>query len=324
MRVGAIDIGSNSIRLLVADIPEGARADGAVVTVARAGEACRLGKGLSETGRIEEDMAERAADLASRFVRRAKALHAVRTVAAGTAALRTASNGAEVAELIGRKSGVQVRILSGDEEAQLVYRPVMLGLGRNVRNSSSVVFDVGGGSTEVVSGVGERPGRWASLPVGAVSLTEKHLRDDPPSGQQMDALAEEVRALLMHHCAYMPSVAPVLAGVGGTITALAMLDRGASTYDPDALEGWAIGEPRFRELAGRITRTPLEERRRWPAVGEGRADILVAGVGIVGALIARFPSSGLVCSTQGLRYGLARDAAESAGHHGPEGSPIGR
>lgn len=317
MRVAAIDIGSNSIRLLVAEVPA-AKQLTTLVTVARAGEPCRLGRGLGETGRIRADTAERAADLAAQFAQRARGLGASRLVVAATAALRSAANGEEVAALISARCGEPVRVLTGEEEAQLMFRAVVSGLGRSVKSSSCVVFDLGGGSTEVVSGVGDRPGRWTSLPFGAVSLTEKHLHSNPPDPGEIDALRTEVRDQLMQKCAYMPELAPVLAGVGGTVTVLAMLDRELKSYDPMRLEGWGITRERVAELCRRICATTQEERRRWPAMGEGRADIVVAGVLVVAELLERFPSPMLICSTQGLRYGLVRMAAEGPD---PAGAP---
>src|SRR5205085_2354093 len=100
------------------------------------------------------------------------------------------------------------------------------------RRSQCVVFDLGGGSTEVVSGLGLEPGRWTSLPVGAVNLTERHLHSDPPDLDEIAALESHVREHLMHDCALFPERAPLLAGVGGTITVLASLDRGITVYDP--------------------------------------------------------------------------------------------
>jgi exopolyphosphatase/guanosine-5'-triphosphate,3'-diphosphate pyrophosphatase len=214
---------------------------------------------------------------------------------------------------IGQRAGIPVRILSGDEEARAVYEAVTLGLGRVAASSAAVVFDIGGGSTEVVSGVGKMPGRWASLPFGAVSLTEMFLGSNPPSPSDLAELDEHVARQLMHHCASMPAEAPILAGVGGTITVLAMLDREIVTYDPGLLEGWRIGGDRLSRLVDRIQRSTDRERRLWPAMGEGRADIVVAGCRVTQALVRRFPSSALICSTQGLRYGLARLAASAEG-----------
>jgi exopolyphosphatase / guanosine-5'-triphosphate,3'-diphosphate pyrophosphatase len=311
MRVAAIDIGSNSIRLLVAEVGE--RPGGITVdALARAGEICRLARGLDKSGAIEEAAAQRAGNLAAEFVRRARSLGAQHIIVGATAAIRSARNGASIADIIGRQAGVPVRILSGDEEARLVYRSVILGLGRSASRSACVAFDIGGGSTEVVSGVGASAGRWASLPFGAVSLTERHLHSDPPAREEIDALSSEVRSIIMHGCALMPSRVPLLVGVGGTVTVLASMDRGLSSYDPVLLEGWCIRPARLASLVEQLAGSRHEERRGRQIIGEGRADIVVAGALVVALLSERFPSAGLICSTQGLRYGLVRMAAEEA------------
>lgn len=309
MRVAAIDIGSNSIRLLVADVDERGGPDGALDTVARAGEICRLARGLGRAGAIEADLAQRVGGLAAGYVRRARSLGAKHIVIGATAAIRNASNGAEVAGIVERRSGLPVRILTGEDEAQLVYRSVVLGLGRTAARSACIVFDIGGGSTEVVSGVGSQTGRWASLPFGAVSLTERFLHSDPPDAAEILALESEVQAEIMHHCALMPEKVPLLVGVGGTVTVLASMDRQLEAYDPTLLEGWPIRPERLSELVERLSQSRHQERRGFSTVGEGRADIVVAGALVVALLFGRFPSAALVCSTQGLRYGLVRMAA---------------
>jgi exopolyphosphatase / guanosine-5'-triphosphate,3'-diphosphate pyrophosphatase len=309
MRVAAIDIGSNSVRLLVADLDERAGPDGVLETVARAGEVCRLGRGLGRAGNIEEGLAQRAGGLAAGFVRRARLLGAEHIVIGATAAIRSARNGIEVAGIVERRSGLPVRILTGEDEAQLVYRSVVLGLGRRAAHNACVVFDIGGGSTEVVSGVGARSGRWASLPFGAVSLTEKFLHSDPPAPEEILALTADVQAEIMHHCALMPEKVPLLAGVGGTVTVLASMDRQIANYDPALLEGWPVRPERLAGLVDRLSRSRHEDRVGFSTVVEGRADIVVAGALVVALLFERFPSPALVCSTQGLRYGLVREAA---------------
>jgi exopolyphosphatase/guanosine-5'-triphosphate,3'-diphosphate pyrophosphatase len=317
MRVGAIDVGSNSIRLLVADIRPGSEPE-ELVTVARAGESCRLGRGLEKSGAVEPEMAERAARVAGEFARRARSLGAVHTVVGATAALRRAENGVSVATAIGERTGLRVRILSGQEEARLVYQAVVLGLRAVARRSPCVVFDLGGGSTEVVSGLGPEAGRWASLPFGAVSLTEKFIRSNPVAEDEISALVDEVRDHLMHHCALMPEVTPMFAGVGGTVTVLASLDRDLSAYEPALIEGWVIESGRLEELIQRVAASTEEARRGWPVLGRGRSDIVVAGALAIRLLAERFHSRGLVCSTQGLRYGLARLAAAEAGRRSSE------
>jgi len=310
MRYGAIDIGSNSVRLLVGDLVGDDPWSAPFESVARAGEPCRLGRGLHESGRIAEDLAERAAAIAHEFARRARSLGAVHVVAGATAALRSAANGAEAAERISSRSGVTVRVLSGDEEARLVYKAVVLGLGGRSRSSQCVVFDLGGGSTEVVSGVGSLAGRWTSLPFGAVSIHERALPGDPPDEATIEAARDVISRELMHGCAQLPERSTLLAGVGGTVTVLASLDRGLTDYDPALLEGWYIERSRAQTLIDRIVRLSHEDRRQLPIMGEGRADIIGAGALVVEALMHRFQAPGLVTSTQGLRYGLVRLAAE--------------
>jgi exopolyphosphatase/guanosine-5'-triphosphate,3'-diphosphate pyrophosphatase len=204
---------------------------------------------------------------------------------------------------------VPVRILTGDEEARMVYTSVTAGLGGSARQSACVVFDIGGGSTEVVSGVGSRPGRWTSLPFGAVSLTERFMAGTPAGPEGIAKVYGHAKDLIMHECASMPRTTPVLAGVGGTVTVLAMADRKLTTYEPHMLEGWRISAGRLDELISRLSATSEAERRTWPAMGEGRADIVIAGAQVVRALCDRFVADALTCSTQGLRYGLARLAA---------------
>ncbi len=312
MRVAAIDVGTNSIRLLVADIGGSRGEASALHTVARAGEPCRLGRGLGQSGRIADEMAERASGLVLEFARRARSLGARHIVLGATAALRSASNGAEVAERLASRAGVSARILSGDDEARLVYRSVVLGLGAGARRNACIVFDLGGGSTEIISGVGSEPGRWVSLSLGAVNLTERFITHDPPLEDEVAALSRHVTDILMQECASLPAATPMLAGVGGTVTLLGMLDHRLAAYDPAALEGWAIARDRLDPLVARLSHSTHSQRMDLPAMGEGRADIVIAGALAVQQIARRFPSTSLTCSTQGLRYGLARLAAEEA------------
>ena len=309
VRVCAVDVGSNSVRLLVADV----KADGAVTAIVRAGEPCRLGRGLHRSGLIEEPTATRAASLILDFVQRGLGLGARRVLIGATAALRDAANGREVAARISERCGFPVRILSGEQEARLVYEAVVTGLGGPARRSSCVVFDLGGGSTEVVSGFGPSPGRSTSLPFGAVSLTERFLHANPPADNEIADLDAHVNRELESRCAGMPDETAVLAGVGGTVTAFAVIDRGLRTYDPDLVEGWLIETARLEAMVARLVRTSEAERRSWTVLGGGRADIVVAGARVVLQLTRRFRSRGLICSTRGLRYALARMAAGEGG-----------
>jgi exopolyphosphatase/guanosine-5'-triphosphate,3'-diphosphate pyrophosphatase len=143
-----------------------------------------------------------------------------------------------------------------------------------------------------------------------VNLTERHLAADPAEPAEIEALEQQVRSELMHECALFPERAPLLAGVGGTVTVLASMDRGITVYDPLLLEGWSIPRDRLDALIHRLAGAAYAERRSWSIIGDGRADIIVAGALVVRMLLERFQAPALTCSTQGLRYGLARLAAE--------------
>jgi exopolyphosphatase/guanosine-5'-triphosphate,3'-diphosphate pyrophosphatase len=261
---------------------------------------------------IEPELAERASQLANEFVRRSRTLGARRFIIGGTAALRNAANGPAVAAQIAERTGVDVRILTGEEEARLVYEAVVLGLGGPARRSSCVVFDLGGGSTEVVSGFGAGAGRWTSLPFGAVSLTERFLHASPADPSEVERLEAFVTSEVTRRCAEMPESAPVLAGVGGTVTAFAVLDLGLQAYEPERVEGCLIEASRLEAVVHRLIQSTEADRRRMSALGRGRADIVVAGALAVRVLAHRFRSRSLLCSTQGLRYGLARLAFREA------------
>ena len=187
---------------------------------------------------------------------------------------------------------------------------MVLGLGARASRAACIVFDLGGGSTEVISGVGTEAGRWTSLPIGAVNLTETFIRSDPPLEEEIERLRAHVRETLEARCVGMPASTPLLAGVGGTVTLIGMLDRQLKAYDPAALEGWVVDRDRLESIVAGLTRRSHAERIGLPAMGEGRADIVIAGALAVAELARRFPGPSLVCSTQGLRYGLARLAAE--------------
>jgi exopolyphosphatase/guanosine-5'-triphosphate,3'-diphosphate pyrophosphatase len=306
MRVAAIDIGTNSIRLLVAEAMQG---DQRLKPLVRQGEACRLGQGLAESGSIGEEMLERACRVVGEMAELARRHGVRRLVVAATEAIRVSSNREGVLARLGAAAGVPVRVLSGQEEAELVYGAVAESMGRPGEHGSLVVFDIGGGSTEVVSGVGNTAGRAVSLPVGAVTLSERLLLGDPPSRLELTAVDDVVKQILILNCALFPKRPPVMAGVGGTVTILASMHLGLEQYDPGRIDGTVIPAAAVEEMTARLSRMSRRERLAVPVMGEGRADIVVAGARIALGLVRFFEASALMASSQGLRYALARMAA---------------
>src|SRR6478672_4650845 len=224
MRVAAVDLGSNSTRLLVADVD-----DGRLTDVGRQLKITRLGEGVDERKRLLPVPIARVRNVLTDFRREAEQLGAERTLAVATSAVRDAENGEAFLGEIEWSYGFKTRLLTGDQEAQLTFRGV--SLGRNVV-ADTLVIDIGGGSTEFVVGGPDGLHFHDSLDLGCVRLTERFLHSDPPTREELDGCAEAVRALLAER---VPGhVRPETAiGVAGTITSLAALDLQLAAYDAE-------------------------------------------------------------------------------------------
>ena len=275
-RVAAIDLGTNTTRLLIADVE-----DGRVEELVRRGAVTGLGQGVDESRRLRPDAIERVFAVLAEFRREADALGAERALAVATSAVRDAENGAGFLEDVERRFGFATRLLSGSEEAELTRR----GIG--ALPETTLVLDVGGGSTELVLG----PVR-TSLDVGSVRLTERHLRTDPPTPAELAAAADHVRSLL-------PDLAPSGAiGVAGTIGQLdALLVR--------------ITLPAAEAELERLALLPLAERRGVPRLDPDRAPTIVAGTLIVVEVLRRYRLPEIVFSVRDLLDGIAIEAARS-------------
>jgi exopolyphosphatase/guanosine-5'-triphosphate,3'-diphosphate pyrophosphatase len=273
-RVAAIDLGTNTTRLLVADVE-----DGIVEAIVRRSTVTGLGEGV-DAGRVLQPAAiGRVFAVLADFRREADALGAERALAIGTSAVRDADNGRGFLAEIESRFGFATRLASGSEEAELTRR----GIGP--LPATTLVVDVGGGSTELVLGA-----RRTSLDVGSVRLTERHLRSDPPTGAELDAAAVHVRSLLPH---LEPEAA---VGVAGTIHQLEqLLDR--------------ITLPEVDAELERLASLPLAARRRVPGLDPDRAPTIVAGAVIVAEVLRRYDLPEIRFSLHDLLDGIALEAA---------------
>ena len=305
-RYAGVDLGTNSIRLLVVEVRDG----GHLEPILRLGESCRLGEGLDATGEISDVAEARASQTLKGFIRRARALRPDRIHIAATHALRSAANGAEVARRLEESSGLPVQILSGEEEARFVYDAVREALGAIGLPEPCLVIDIGGGSVEIVRGEHGRVTSWLSLDVGCVRLTERFLVGDPPIAEELSRLEAHILGKLAPHPELFEGLVSG-AGVGGTLTAMAALDLGLVRYEAARVEGHSLN----REAIGRWNRQLFaltnQERHVLPAVGRGRADIIVAGCVILHAVLSHSKLTSIRVSTRGLRYAVVqRMAAE--------------
>jgi exopolyphosphatase/guanosine-5'-triphosphate,3'-diphosphate pyrophosphatase len=303
MRVACVDIGTNSVLLLVAEQAPG----GEVRAVVERATITRLGQGVDATGELAPEARARTLRCLESYAEEARRLGASRVLAVGTSAMRDARGGADFAREAAALLGEAPRVISGGEEARLTFRGALSGL--RLPPGPALVFDVGGGSTELI--VGEVSGgspcieRAASLDVGSVRLTERHLRSDPPLPSEVEALRVEVDRLLT---AFPPAPGASLVGVAGTVTTLAAVARGVVPYDGARVHGLDLAASEVESLTHRLASLPVAERRELPGLEPKRADVIAAGALLVERLIRWAGGPRLLVSDRGVRWGLALEA----------------
>lgn len=300
-RRASIDIGTNSVRLLVGDV----HPDGRVCALVRRGIVTRLGEGLEASGLIASEPAERTLKAIREVVSEAGSTGASRIVMAATSALRSATNGPDLARRIEEMTGLPLRILSGEDEARLVYRSLQSG---HTGNDRIIAMDIGGGSTEFAAGYGSEPRALLSLDIGCVRLYERAVpHGGVESGPGYEFARQVLEAALSGAASsWKPEFAGSrIRGVGGTLTAFAMVHLGTRHYDPDALDGTLMSREQVLGVSTQIRSMDPVERRHW--VGEGRADLVAAGAAILDEAVRFFESPEVEVSTRGLRYGLLHE-----------------
>jgi exopolyphosphatase/guanosine-5'-triphosphate,3'-diphosphate pyrophosphatase len=295
-RYAVIDVGTNSVKFNIGE----RSADGEWQTIVDRSEVTRLGEGLDETGRLREEPMERtvAAIAAMAGEARKKGVEAIAAV--GTAGLRIASNSSVFVEAVRERAGVEVEVISGEEEGRLAYLAVKSGL--DLGEGSLVVFDTGGGSSQFTFGNGDRVDERFSLNVGAVRFTERYgLADVVPE----DRLASALDAIAADLARLDGRPTPdVLVGLGGTVTNLAAVKQGLATYDPDVVQGTVFDRAEIdRQIELYRTRT-AEQRRQIVGLQPKRAEVILAGACIVGTVLAKLGRESLTVSDRGLRHGL--------------------
>jgi len=301
MRVGVVDLGTNSTRLLVADVEEGR-----VGEVERDLRITRLGEDVDARRKLLPTALARVRNVLVDYRRAAEGLGAERILALATSAVRDAENGEAFLGEIEWSYGFATRLLSGDDEARLVFRGV--SAGRPLAEDTLVV-DVGGGSTELVLGGPGGVAFHVSLDLGCVRLTERFLHGDPPASDELSACRAAVRALLEER---VPGdVRPAAAiGVAGTVTTLATLHLGLPDEDPERLHGHRLPAAWLEEELARLAPLTVEELRATPGIHADRAPVLVAGVVVTAEVMRHFGLAELEVSEQDILHGGALAAAE--------------
>jgi exopolyphosphatase / guanosine-5'-triphosphate,3'-diphosphate pyrophosphatase len=287
-RVAAIDLGTNSTRLLVADVE-----DGRIRELERDMRVTRLGEGVDERRRLLPVPIARVRNVLSDYRRLLESLGAERALAIATSAVRDAENGEAFLGEIEWSYGFTTRLLSGEEEAELTLRGV--DSGRELE-PGTLVLDIGGGSTELIA-----DGSRTSLDLGSVRLTERFLHSDPPTDEELAAAAQQVDEALpdleLKHAI----------GVAGTVTTLAALELGE--YDPERVHGHRLSRGAVEAQLERLASLPLAERRELPGIEPKRAPVIVAGAVIVREVLERYGLDELEVSERDILRGAALEAA---------------
>ena len=288
-RVAAVDLGTNTTRLLVADV-----VDEQIDPLLRRTEITRLGEGVDERRRLLPVPIARVRNVLAEYRRDAERLGATRTLLVATSAVRDAENGEAFLGEIEWSYGFVTRLLDGGEEAALTYRAVAAD---HPLEPDTLVLDVGGGSTELsVDGIAP-----VSIDVGAVRLTERFLASDPPTEAELAAAAEYVRSLL-------PALAPRTAvGVAGTVTTLASLDLGA--YDRERVHRYRLTVETVERWLERLASLPLADRRALPGIEPARAPVIVGGVVVVREVLRAYGLTEIEASEADILDAAAVEAA---------------
>jgi exopolyphosphatase/guanosine-5'-triphosphate,3'-diphosphate pyrophosphatase len=299
MRVASIDIGTNSVLLLVAE----RRRDGGLVALLEKATITRLGEGVDKSRTLAPAAVDRTLACLATYADDFRALAVDRVECVGTSAMRDAAGGEDFVARANAILGVAPRVISGQEEASLTFIGALSGLPYR---GDITVFDIGGGSTELI--VGAWDGRTAesvfsvSLDIGSVRLTERFLPSDPPTMEELDAVIAHVDAALDA----LPTKAKgMLVGVAGTVTTLAAHAQGITPYDPERVHGSVLGRHALEDALRELSQCSLAERLRLTAIDAKRADVIVAGAIIASRVLDWAERDSLIVSDRGVRWGLA-------------------
>jgi exopolyphosphatase / guanosine-5'-triphosphate,3'-diphosphate pyrophosphatase len=302
-RVAAVDIGTNTVLLLVAERD----ADGSPRAVEERATITRLGQGVDATRTLAPEAVARTVACLEDYARAAQAAGAEAVRVVGTSAMRDAAGREQLARRVRELFGVEAEVLTGDEEAALTFRGALSGLRapQGVSPGEVTVFDIGGGSTEIVTAAPGQPARFAhSYDVGSVRLTERLAPFDEPLSQGDRA---RLRRAALEALAGAPRLAAgeVPVGIAGTVTTLAAAHLGMEVYDGARVHGARLEVGELEAVVERLAGLTLADRKRVPGIAPARADVIVAGGYVVLAVLETLGATALRVSDRGVRWGLA-------------------
>jgi len=301
MRVAAIDCGTNSIRLLIADV-----AGDRLTDVTRRMEIVRLGEGVDRTGRLSEAALARTRKALIGYAAQIAELSVTRVRMCATSASRDAENAQDFRDMVRGVLGVDPEVITGDQEAHLSFVGAVNGLAAA---TPYLVFDLGGGSTEFVTGTSDVE-HAISMDIGCVRMTERHLHDDPPAPEQIEAVSRDVTAAVDTALAAVPGrEARTLVGLAGTVTTVTALALGLDAYDVERIHHARVGYDAVAKVTADLLGMTVAQRLALSVMHPGRADVIAAGALILRIIMERSGHQTLVASEHdildGICFGLA-------------------
>ncbi|MFN2614208.1 MAG: exopolyphosphatase [Actinomycetota bacterium] len=301
-RVAVVDVGTNSVRLLIADV-----SNAGLREIARELVITRLGEGVDAARAFAADALARTVGAIARYVRDARAQGATQIRVIATSAVRDAGDRERFVEDVIKATGVSPEVLSGDQEALLGFAGASSSL--DVQDPY-LICDIGGGSTELVFGRA-RAERWISLDVGSVRATERCIRNDPPSPAEVAEVRKLARAHL-DRASQIPRGFATFVGLAGTITTMAAVARGLMRYDRARIHGSRLTRAEVAGVTTQLARMTSDERRTLPVMPLGREDVIVSGAVILEEAMDRFDAHDVVVSESDILDGAALEIARAA------------
>ena len=309
MRWASIDIGTNTLRLLIADID-----NKRLKSVFLKRIITRLGGGYTKTAGITDEAQERTIKALKLFSEKLKEYRVEEVRAVATSVVRRAKNREEFLGGVREQTGLEVSTISGDEEARLSLRGVLSVIGHH--NKRCLVVDIGGGSTEFIAVAdGKMAGAW-SLEMGVVHLTEEYLKTDPPTPYELNAMENEIKGVIANLKDLMSQSLPsafslepsaLFIGTAGTITTLAAIDQGLEKYEPDKINNYILKYTAIKKIYKHLASLHLRQREEILSLEKGREDIIIPGAAIVLKAMEAFGFSSITVSDAGLLEGILID-----------------
>ena len=293
-----LDIGTNSIKFFLFSIENGKS-----TTIIDTNNISRLGEGLLKTGIISDEAMERNIEALRGFMKSAKEENVKEITAVGTMCLRTANNSDVFLKKAKEELGLTIKVIPGEEEARLSYLAVLSTIGNTDKNV--VVFDTGGGSTEFIFGKGANLNNRISLNLGAVHPTEEFLVSDPVTNDELKKMQDHMMDFFSEKIT--EKKADYLIGIGGTVTSMGAVMHKMVKYDPKIIQGSQMSLEEVKRQIELYQNKTIEERKQIPGLQPKRADVILAGAGIINAIMEIFEIDSFTISDRGLRHGLMFD-----------------